>query len=103
MLQKGDKEAEEEIYVVQGLHKALLGGPAIESLHIVAQVATVMMHKSAVVAHYFHLFKGLGCLQGAYHIKLKGDARPSALTTPWRVVILLISKMKAELGRIEKL
>ena len=32
-LRKGDTEAEEEIYVVQGLHKALLGRPAIELLH----------------------------------------------------------------------
>ena len=61
-VRKGDAKAEEEIYVVHDLHKALLGRPAIESLHVFAQVAPVVMHKSAVVAQYHHLFKGLGCL-----------------------------------------
>ena len=102
-LRNGHTEAEQEIYVVQGLHKALLGRPAIESLHVVAQVAPITTHKCEVVAQYPHLFKGLGCLQGAYHIKLKGDSRPLAFTTPRRVPIPLRPKMKAELERMETL
>ena len=62
-------------------------------INVVAHMAPVMMHKSAVIAQYPHLFKCLGCLQGAFHIKLKGDTR-FALTTTRRVAILL--KMKGE-------
>ena len=102
-LRKGDPEAEGEIYVVQDLHKPLLGRPAIESLHVVAQVAPVMMYKSEIVVQYPHFFKGLGCLQGADHINLKGDARPSALTIPRRVALLLKSKVQTKSGRMETL
>ena len=66
-LRKADTEAEEEIYALQDLHKAPLSRPEIEFLHVVVQVAPIIMHKSAVVAQYPHLFTGLWCLQGACH------------------------------------
>ena len=62
-----------------------------------------MMLKNAVIARYPHLFKGLGCLQGAYHTKLQGDTRPFALTNPMRVAVPLKSKVQAELERMDTL
>lgn len=47
------------------------------------------------------LFTGLGKLQGEYEIKLKEDTRPYAVTTPRRVVLPYLEKVKAELHRME--
>ena len=47
------------------------------------------------------LFQGLGKLQGQYHIKLKDNAQPFALTVPRRVAIPLLPKVKEELERME--
>ena len=49
------------------------------------------------------MFKGLGKLSGNYTIKLKEDATPFALTTPQRVPIPLLSKVREELQRMENM
>ena len=42
-------------------------------------------------------------LIGKYHIQLREDAKPFALTTPRRVAVLLLPKVEAELKRMEDL
>ena len=71
----------DEIFVVQKLQKALLGKPAIEALNLVAGENTI--NKGEQIANkYPALFTGLSSLEGEYHIKLKEDATPFALTAP---------------------
>ena len=47
-----------------------------------------------------NLFKGLGKLEGSYHIKLRNDAKPY---TPRRIALPLLPKVEAELQRMEAL
>lgn len=49
------------------------------------------------------LCQGLGMLQQPYTIKFKPDAIPFSLTTPRRIPIHLLSKVKEELARQESL
>ena len=100
-LQKDQSKAQKQIYVVRELQKALLGRPAIEGLLI--RVDEVLSSKTVVVSKFPHLFTGLGCMKGAYHIDLRPDTTPFALTVPRRVAIPLIEKVKAELQRMEKM
>ena len=92
-IQKGDKTTEQEIFVVNGARNALLGRPAIETLAIV-QVDAV---------EATNLFTGLGKLPGPDVIKLKPEAKPYALSTPRRVPVLLLTKVKEELSRMEQI
>ena len=92
---------QQEIYVIRGLRKALLGRPAIEALQVVQQVQSVQA--SSIVKDFPELFQGLGRLKDNYKIQLLSEAKPFALTTPRRVAIPLLPKVKAELERMEKL
>ena len=42
-------------------------------------------------------------MEGTYHIDLQSDAKPFALTAPWRIAIPLMDKAKIELQRMEKM
>ena len=86
--------AKQEIYVVNGLQRPLLGRPANESLKVAIQVREILAHKDVVVSKFPHIFKGLGHMTGAYHICLKDDATPYALNAPRRVAIPLMPKVK---------
>ena len=104
VLRKGDKMVEEEIYVIRGLHKPLLGRPAIEKMDILARIGTVVGSVSqSVINNFSHLFRGLGKLDGDYTIRLKEEARPFSLSTPRRVPIPLMKPVKQELDRMVKL
>ena len=72
----------EQIYVVRGLLKALIGCPAITALQLLCRVNTVDSIKQEVVSRFPQLFKGLGTIEGEYNIMLKQDATPNALSTP---------------------
>ena len=61
------------------------------------------MYKETVMNRFPKLFSGLGTLKGAYQIKLNSDAIPFIVTTPRRVPIPLLPKVKAELQRMEHL
>ena len=102
-LKSGNISAKQEIYVVNDLQRPLLGRPAIESLRVAIQVSEILPHKEVVVSKFPHIFKGLGCMTGAYHIRLRDDATPYALTVPRRVAIPLMPKVKSELERMEKI
>ena len=80
-----------------------LGHPAIESLGLVSRVNTVEDLKLRHMSKYPYLFKGLGKTPGEYHIHLKDDAKPFALSTPRRVALPLQPKVKKELQRMEQL
>jgi len=102
-LRTGTQEAEEEIYVVKGLNKPLLGRPAITELKLVQRVAAVNHEELSPMEQFPALFEGLGKLQGNYTIQLQEGAKPFALSTPRRVAIPLLKPVKQELQRMEQL
>ena len=100
-LQHGSCTSREYIFVVNNLQMSLLGRPAIASLRLVSRVKSVADQRLP----YMHpdLFQGLGKIPGKYHIQLKDDAQPFALSTPRRVALPLQPKGKSELQRMEQL
>ena len=101
-IKRGGEHTIQEIYVVRGLTRPLLGKPAIEALQVVT--LNVQSITSENVQEKFpKLFDGLGKLEGAYTIKLREDATPYALTTPRRVAVPLLPKVKQELDRMQSL
>ena len=61
------QSTQQEIYVVRGLRKALLGRPAIEALRVIQQVEPVQA--SNIVKQFPELFQGLGRLKDSYKIQ----------------------------------
>ena len=97
-----DREATEEVYAVKKLNRSLLGRPAIEALGLVQRVNAVQT-ETDVVKEFPKLFGGLGRLEEEYKIVLRDDATPYALSTPRRIAIPLLPKVKAELERMEQM
>ena len=56
-----------------------------------------------VVSNHTKLFKGLSKFKRQYTIKLQANVKPFALTTPQRVPLPLLKKVKQELNRMESL
>ena len=100
-LERNHRSIQQTIYVIEDLHKALLGRPAIEALQILSFVEPVQA--SDIFIHFPQLFTGLGKLQDSYQIKLRNDAKPFALYAPRRIAIPLLPKVKEELQRMEAL
>ena len=100
---QGNREVEQEVFVVEELRKPLLGRPAIQALELVVQVGAVRDEKLSPIQQFPSLFRGLGKLEGEYSIKLQEGAKPFALTVPRRVTIPLMKQVKAELTRMEQL
>nr|XP_049586080.1 uncharacterized protein K02A2.6-like [Syngnathus scovelli]XP_049586090.1 uncharacterized protein K02A2.6-like [Syngnathus scovelli]XP_049586092.1 uncharacterized protein K02A2.6-like [Syngnathus scovelli]XP_049586103.1 uncharacterized protein K02A2.6-like [Syngnathus scovelli] len=98
-LHKNGKETMQDIYVVKELGFPLLGRPALNALKL---VATVTLDSKARVKQQFpNLFNGLGKLEGEYSIVLKPNAVPFSISTPRRVALPLLPKVKEELARME--
>ena len=52
---------------------------------------------------YPDLFKGIGTIPGEYRTSLREGAKPIALSTPRRVALPLMPKVKQELDRMESM
>ena len=100
-LQYRNRSSQQEIFVVKGLKKNLLGLPAITSLELVARVDTLTDSQTGIAASFPKVFKGLGNLGEPYKISLKEDAVPHALTTPRRIPLALRGQVKTELDKME--
>ena len=94
--------ADEQIYVVRQLQKSLLGQPGILALDIVTRIQ-YLQEVDKFVIRFPKLFRGLGTIQGEYHISLQDGAKPFSLSTPRRVPLPLMPKVKLELQRMEEL
>ncbi len=96
------KATTQDIYVISGLKMALLGRPAIHALGIMSRIDTVNLDSLESVKRQFpELFQGLGKMQGEYEISLKPDSKPFSLSTPRRIPLPLMSKVKQELEDME--
>ena len=102
-LRHNDTETKQEIFVVHGLSKPLLGRPAIEAMSIVLLVEPVTLQQNSIIQKFPRVFQGLGRLKDSYSIKLHSNSQPYALTTPRRIAIPLLPKVEAELKRMQQL
>ena len=100
-LKRNTLQTRQGIYVVRGLHKPLLGRPAIKALNIVAFVNGIQVHD--IMKQFSNLFTGLGRLKDSYKIKLTEGVEPFALSVPRRIAMPLLPKVKEELERMTKL
>ena len=83
-----DRSTQQDVFVVQGLTRSLLGRPAIEQLEILKRIQSMAIDPPAEIqAKFPKLFEGLGKLEGEYQIQLKENATLSALATPRRIQI----------------
>ena len=101
-----EKLSQEEIYVVQGLRQALLGRQAVENLNLATRSSVDAIKENTareIRTKYPKLFNGLGKLQSNYTIQMKENATPFSLTTPRRVPLPLLPKVRDELQRMESL
>ncbi|KAI5621586.1 hypothetical protein C0J50_18855 [Silurus asotus] len=101
-LGKHDNHTIQEIYVVDGLYMPLLGRPAVTALRLVARLDVVSLtSKERVEKEFPRLFSGLGKMDGEYSIVLKPGAIPFSISTPRRISLPLLPKVKDELRRME--
>ncbi|KAL7851818.1 hypothetical protein SRHO_G00176030 [Serrasalmus rhombeus] len=98
-----NKVTEQDIYVVGGLAKPLLGLPALKALALIKRVHVVQGQQEDFKALYPTVFSGLGKLKEPYKIELEPGAVPYALSTPRRVPLPLRDKVRAELNRMESM
>lgn len=94
-------KSNQELYVVKGLRNSLLGRPAIQSLGLLLK--SDVKNVDTVQEQYSELFSGLGKTDWEYTIKLKPGNVPFALSTPRRVPLPLMEKVKKELQRMENM
>lgn len=89
------KSTTQEVYVVPGLKFSLLGRPAIQALGLVARVDTVALDSVERVKEQFPTqFKGLGKMEGEYKIGLASALSSFSISTPRRIPLPLMSKVK---------
>ena len=94
----------QDLYVIKTLQESLLGRPAIEALHLLERVNSVVSPLDSGIRKEFpELFTGLGKLKMTYRITMKKDAVPFAVTAPRRVPLPMQQKVKDDLERLEDL
>ena len=79
----------------------LLGLPAIQALHVFADIGSVDGYSKGIYQQYPALFQGLGTFGEPYHIKLKLNATPFSLYSARNVPIPLLDKVKSLLNEME--
>ena len=116
-----DKAIAERVYIVKGASKLLLGIPAIRGFGLIHQIPGTYSIKAVhhtppagnnpvpssvkddIVKKYPMLFQGLGKLEGEHAIHLKEGTTPFCLTTPRRVPLSLMKKVREEIERMLQL
>ena len=104
-LRHEDKTTTEEIFVVKGLERSLLGRQAAHSLNLLNRVDALNSSemKESIKEQYPNLFTGLGQIKHQeYDIKLTQEATPYAIAVPRQVPIPLRKETERELQRMER-
>ena len=92
-----------EVFVVDGLHMPLLGGPAIEQLGLVSYNLDAICTVDDIRRRHPRLARPLGNLTEAYDAVLSDNAQPYVESAPRRIPIALAPKVKPQLDRIVEL
>ena len=102
MIKSKNRSSQQTIYVVKGLKHPLLGRPSIQALNVLPHIDSVT-EESEFITKYPTVFSGLGQYGTEYRMEIKPNARPWALSTPRRVAVPYLQKVKEELTRMESL
>ena len=100
ILQWHDKQASQTIYVLNNVHQPLLGKEAIAALGIISRIKSLKADFN-FIQKFKDLFIDLGRMAGDYHIRLKIDAKLSAVFTPRCVPVQLLPQVKTELDKLQ--
>ena len=103
-LESKDLKSDQDLYVIKGLKKPLLGRPAIEALGVLKRVDAVEGRQD-IKDEYPSLFKNknIGKIDSPYLIRLKDDARPFSITAPRRLPLPMKDMVEAELQSLQEL
>lgn len=94
-LSKNNKNTKEDNYVVEGLSMPLLSRMTAIALQLVARVENISLDFTETIKKEFpKLFSGLGKMEGKCNIVLKPGAQPFSLSTPRRISLPLLTKVK---------
>ena len=97
-LRREDRTTHQEVYVVDQLHKPLLGRPAIEALGLLARIRSVR-EETSQAERFPQLFEGLGRMQGEYSNQLKEGAVPFALANKRVRICVDLTKLNENICR----
>ena len=87
-----------DVYVLKSGQECLLSRKSSVALGVLAFLANINVEDE-----YQHLFTGLGEMAQPYNIELEPDAAPFAISTPRRVALPLLPKVKDELDKLQEL
>lgn len=98
-----------DIFVLETQHTPLLEIPECDAFGIVqwheeAQIMQVHISDNTYPEEeYQEMFKGLGIMTGKYHIKLKENATPHAVTAPRHISIPIRPKVEKALQNLQNM
>ena len=99
---KQNSKTVQDLYVVRGLKKPLLGRPAIQALDLLQRINAVNTSTVEPKKEYPELWQGLGMCQNAYTVRLKDDAKPFSIATPRRLPLPMKQKVEEELKSLQE-
>lgn len=100
----GSKRCNLQFFVIDTVRKPLLGLPTLIKLNLVQKIKaidSIEMSYDKLINENKELFKGIGCLNKPYHIKLKENPTP-VIHPARRVPVHIKEKLKESLDSLEK-
>lgn len=99
----GDQCSVQDFFIVKKGRQALLGLQGSERLGLLARNVDLVATNSSeeLVQEFNDIFKGTGCVQRQYKMKLRDDAIP-VVQAARRVPLALKEPLRTELGRMEQ-
>lgn len=106
IVEVNNERCEVKFYIIDTT-KSILGLDACKKLKLVkrvSQVNNISINKNIdeILANYNDVFKGIGCMNVAYAIKVKYNAEPN-IHPPRRVPFTLHDRLKNKLNELENL
>ena len=96
------KTVSTEIFVANDVRTPQFGRNTTETLGLIHRVEAISTIPIDIRTQYPSLFTGLGCMSESesYEVRIKHSATPYAITSPRRVPLPLLPKVKDELERL---